>query len=183
AFRVSAPSYAEDRLKEQALIKEWRPYYSGSDPAVFKHALDKDWPKIKKLIRKGIPTRYRRDIWQGLLRTEELVRAERRRAMPQGPLPPYEQMNPLRSNVPAPPTMTRYEGLVRDKNIKFDPVIIRDVTRTYPTCAIFRDHSHSKQLALYQVLRAYSVFNPSVGYTQGMGFIAGALLMYMSPLE
>jgi len=33
---------------------------------------------------------------------------------------------------------------------------------------------------LYNVLKAYSVYDRDVGYVQGMGFIAGLLLLYMS---
>ena len=31
------------------------------------------------------------------------------------------------------------------------------------------------------MLRAYALRNPALGYTQGMGMIAGMLLMYMVP--
>ncbi|KAF3955616.1 hypothetical protein CMV_019179 [Castanea mollissima] len=36
------------------------------------------------------------------------------------------------------------------------------------------------QRSLYNVLKAYSVFDREVGYVQGMGFLAGLLLLYMS---
>ncbi|XP_022772057.1 EVI5-like protein isoform X3 [Durio zibethinus] len=36
------------------------------------------------------------------------------------------------------------------------------------------------QRSLYNVLKAYSVFDRDVGYVQGMGFLAGLLLLYMS---
>ncbi|XP_023544880.1 EVI5-like protein isoform X1 [Cucurbita pepo subsp. pepo] len=36
------------------------------------------------------------------------------------------------------------------------------------------------QRSLYNVLKAYSVFDRNVGYVQGMGFLAGLLLLYMS---
>ncbi|OUM69679.1 hypothetical protein PIROE2DRAFT_37974, partial [Piromyces sp. E2] len=32
---------------------------------------------------------------------------------------------------------------------------------------------------LYNVLKAYSRYNPSIGYCQGMGFLAGILLMFI----
>ena len=35
------------------------------------------------------------------------------------------------------------------------------------------------QRQLMNVLKAYSVHNPDVGYCQGMGFIAGLLLLHM----
>ncbi|KAH7852471.1 hypothetical protein Vadar_025168 [Vaccinium darrowii] len=36
------------------------------------------------------------------------------------------------------------------------------------------------QRSLYNVLKAYSVYDWDVGYVQGMGFVAGLLLLYMS---
>ncbi|XP_021887995.1 EVI5-like protein isoform X2 [Carica papaya] len=36
------------------------------------------------------------------------------------------------------------------------------------------------QRSLYNVLKAYSVYDRDVGYVQGMGFLAGLLLLYMS---
>lgn len=44
---------------------------------------------------------------------------------------------------------------------------------------MYRDKHAFGQNSLLSVLRAYSVFNPEVGYCQGMGFICGLLLMYM----
>ena len=38
-----------------------------------------------------------------------------------------------------------------------------------------------RQIALRQVLRAYALYNPTVGYCQGMGMIVGLILMYMPP--
>ena len=37
------------------------------------------------------------------------------------------------------------------------------------------------QSDLRDVLRAYALRNPALGYTQGMGMVAGMLLMYMTP--
>jgi len=45
---------------------------------------------------------------------------------------------------------------------------------------MFRERGTIGQEELFNVLRAYSLFNPGVGYCQGMGFLAGVLLMYMN---
>merc|ERR1719235_1049723 len=57
--------------------------------------------------------------------------------------------------------------------------IVRDINRTFPKHVLYRDRQGLGQQQLLNVLRAYSVFNPEVGYCQGMGFICGLLLMYM----
>ena len=58
-------------------------------------------------------------------------------------------------------------------------VIARDINRTFPTHIFFRELDGMGQRSLLNVLKAYSVHNPAVGYCQGMGFIAGLLLLHM----
>lgn len=36
------------------------------------------------------------------------------------------------------------------------------------------------QLALYNLLKAYSLLDPEVGYCQGLCFVAGVLLLHVS---
>ena len=43
--------------------------------------------------------------------------------------------------------------------------------------------SHNRQQALFRVLQAYSEYNPTVGYCQGMGFICAVLLLYLNEVE
>ena len=74
-------------------------------------------------------------------------------------------------------------GLYKDLTLslldsKYDAQIRKDVYRTFPKHVFFRELSG--QDALYRVLRAYSLHNTDVGYCQGMGFISGLLLTYMS---
>eukprot|EP00241_Pyramimonas_parkeae_P004676 CAMPEP_0114261148 /NCGR_PEP_ID=MMETSP0058-20121206/20946_1 /TAXON_ID=36894 /ORGANISM="Pyramimonas parkeae, CCMP726" /LENGTH=810 /DNA_ID=CAMNT_0001376591 /DNA_START=205 /DNA_END=2639 /DNA_ORIENTATION=+ len=57
-------------------------------------------------------------------------------------------------------------------------LILRDVGRTFPRLARFR--SLETRMQMWRVLMAYSLFDPEVGYCQGMGFVVGMLLMYLS---
>eukprot|EP00897_Mesotaenium_endlicherianum_P003962 jgi/Mesen1/3594/ME000020S03126 len=57
--------------------------------------------------------------------------------------------------------------------------IIRDINRTFPSHVFFQQRHGPGQRSLYNVLKAYSVYDTAVGYTQGMGFLAGLLLLYM----
>jgi hypothetical protein len=54
--------------------------------------------------------------------------------------------------------------------------IVRDVGRTFPAHPLFDDGAPG-QVALLNVLRAYSIFDSELGYTQGMSFIVGILVM------
>mmetsp|Transcript_90658 Transcript_90658/g.261227 ORF Transcript_90658/g.261227 Transcript_90658/m.261227 type:complete len:339 (+) Transcript_90658:1091-2107(+) len=109
--------------------------------------------KCKALIRQGVPEFLRGSVWQKLALSRELLQKH----------PPdiYEQMR----QTPAAPC---------------EDEIVRDIHRTFPKHVLYRDKKGLGQQQLLNVLRAYSVFNPEVGYCQGMGFICGVLLMYMS---
>ena len=82
------------------------------------------------------------------------------------------------------------------QNCEQADVISRDIARTFPNHLMFRDElgssggdgeevsgSSSGRQSLYNVLKAYANFDPQVGYCQGMGFIVGLFLMYMSEEE
>jgi hypothetical protein len=56
-------------------------------------------------------------------------------------------------------------------------VIARDISRTFPGHAQFQ--SAEGRARLQRVLHAYAIHDPSVGYCQGMAFVAGMLLMYL----
>ncbi|KAF8058922.1 EVI5 [Scenedesmus sp. PABB004] len=58
-----------------------------------------------------------------------------------------------------------------------EDVILRDVPRTFPEHPLFA--SAAGQGRLLRVLKAYAAADPEVGYTQGMAFPAGVLLMYL----
>lgn len=57
--------------------------------------------------------------------------------------------------------------------------ILLDIPRTFPDHPRFGVNGTDRDL-LFNVLRAYANFNPEIGYTQGMSFIAAVLLMHMN---
>jgi hypothetical protein len=57
-------------------------------------------------------------------------------------------------------------------------VIQRDLGRTLPTHCLFRDSASVGQIELRRILHAYCVFDPDVGYCQGMGFVVSMLLLH-----
>merc|ERR1712194_531417 len=109
--------------------------------------------KCKVLIRQGIPEFLRGSVWQKLALSRELLQRH--------PKDLYEHMR-------------RTEAAPCEVDIK------KDMNRTFPKHVLYRDKQGLGQRQLLNVLRAYSVFNAEVGYCQGMGFICGVLLMYMS---
>ncbi|EFJ44225.1 hypothetical protein VOLCADRAFT_43638, partial [Volvox carteri f. nagariensis] len=57
--------------------------------------------------------------------------------------------------------------------------IMRDLNRTFPNHVAFMRRQGVLQKALFSVLWASAAYRPSVGYVQGMGFLAAVLLLYM----
>lgn len=61
--------------------------------------------------------------------------------------------------------------------------IERDISRTFPQQAMFKDAGGYGQAALFRVLTAYARIDPAVGYCQGMGFVTALFLSYLSEEE
>jgi hypothetical protein len=59
--------------------------------------------------------------------------------------------------------------------------IEKDTHRTFPGHRWLS--GRAGQLAMLRVLRAYAVFDPEVGYTQGMNFLAGLFLAYLDEAQ
>ncbi|KAG9072727.1 GTPase-activating protein [Linnemannia hyalina] len=61
--------------------------------------------------------------------------------------------------------------------------ITRDMTRTFPNHEYFTTEGGVGQEALFNVAKAYSLYDPEVGYCQGISFIIGPLLLNMPEEE
>ena len=64
-----------------------------------------------------------------------------------------------------------------------EKMILRDIARTYPEHDMFKKKDGAGQESLFNVMKAYSVYDREVGYCQGTGFIVGLLLMLMPEEE
>ncbi len=72
-----------------------------------------------------------------------------------------------------------YEQLLRENTSPCEEVISRDIGRTFPKHFLFDKNKSLGQQSLMNVLRAYSLHDPEVGYCQGMGFVSALFLSYM----
>ncbi|XP_026563160.1 growth hormone-regulated TBC protein 1 [Pseudonaja textilis] len=107
--------------------------------------------KVKRYIRKGIPNEHRAEVW--------MIVSGARSHMDHNP--------------------GYYQKLLEgDQNSKLVETIMTDINRTFPDNIKFRKTAvPCLQKTLYNVLVAYGHHNPSVGYCQGMNFIAGYLIL------
>ncbi|CAM6103036.1 unnamed protein product [Calypogeia fissa] len=140
-----------DRNREERRLQKWRKMI-GTGGTDWKHYLRRKPHVVKRRIRKGIPDCLRGLVWQLISGSRDLL------LMNQGV----------------------YQQLVVYETSAAELDIIRDISRTFPSHVYFQQRHGPGQRSLYNVLKAYSVYDREVGYVQGMGFLAGLLLLYMS---
>jgi hypothetical protein len=78
----------------------------------------------------------------------------------------------------APRDHLKYLSIDQKNARKWDTIIEADLSRTFPDHCMFHRHALG-QKNLRDVLRAYAVSHPKLGYTQGMNFIAAMFISYM----
>ncbi|CAN1126332.1 EVI5-like protein [Linum perenne] len=139
------------KAREERRIRKWRKMI-GVGGSDWKHYARRRPHVVKRRIRKGIPDCLRGVVWQLISGSRDLL-----------------LMNP-----------GVYEQLVIYETSASELDIIRDISRTFPSHVFFQQRHGPGQRSLYNVLKAYSVYDRDVGYVQGMGFVAGLLLLYMS---
>ncbi|XP_053971512.1 USP6 N-terminal-like protein [Hylaeus anthracinus] len=109
--------------------------------------------KLRRRIYKGIPNRFRGQVWALLLGIKNLKREQAGK---------YEEMLQL---------ARQWSTEIRQ--------IDADVARQYRDHINYRERYSIKQRSMFYVLAAYSMYNMEVGYCQGMSVLAGLLLLYM----
>ncbi|MEE6498517.1 hypothetical protein FKM82_003136 [Ascaphus truei] len=110
--------------------------------------------KMFRRVYKGIPLQVRGQVWS-LLLDVEVMKSENEGK--------YEKMKDLAKT---------YSTEIKQIDL--------DVNRTFRNHIMFRERYGVKQVALFDVLSAYSVYNTEVTYCQGMSGIAAVLLMYLN---
>lgn len=60
---------------------------------------------------------------------------------------------------------------------RHEKVIERDLARTFPENEYFKAADGPGQLSLFNVLKAYSLYDSEIGYCQGIAFVVGLLLL------
>ncbi|XP_035231519.1 growth hormone-regulated TBC protein 1-like [Stegodyphus dumicola] len=107
--------------------------------------------KVKRYVRKGIPSSHRAVIWLIISGAKEMK----------------EQQPDLYTTI--------LRGPMKQEIIE---TISLDIPRTFPDNIYFKGTSDdSKRESLKNVLLAFAHHNPSIGYCQGLNFIAGIMLL------
>lgn len=115
---------------------------------------------LVQAVREGVPRSKRGEVW--------IFLAEQYCAK----IPPFDCSKFPNYNVP-------YEDLLKQLTSQQHAILI-DLGRTFPTHTYFMSPLGPGQLALFNLLKAYSLLDPEVGYCQGLSFVAGVLLLHMT---
>ncbi|KAK2918996.1 hypothetical protein Q8A73_003367 [Channa argus] len=138
-------------LKEVTLV--WEKMLGTTGRAKIKF----DTETIHAAVAQGVPRQHRGEIWKFLSEQYRL-----KQAVPSRP----------------PANDTPYKELLKQLTSQQHAILI-DLGRTFPTHPYFQAQLGAGQLSLYNLLKAYSLLDPEVGYCQGLSFIAGVLLLHM----
>lgn len=128
--------------------------------------------KVKKRCRKGIPDALRMKAWPALLQvhTHRAARPGLYADMLARPISRADGDAALGAH--GLPTSDGATAEIIDS-------IERDVNRTFPQYSMFAHSGSIGQTSLFRVLVAYAQVDKTVGYCQGMGYLAAVLLTYM----
>ncbi|EFA86111.1 ankyrin repeat-containing protein [Heterostelium album PN500] len=110
--------------------------------------------KVKERTIKGIPDRVRSQAWRLLSQSDIQLQKQ--------------------------PKL--FKDLIETPS-KSEQCIYLDVNRASRDYIFFREKYGYGQVALFDVLKAYSLFDQDIGYTQGMSSIAALLVMYLPEEE
>ncbi|OCF59563.1 hypothetical protein L486_02233 [Kwoniella mangroviensis CBS 10435] len=88
----------------------------------------------------------------------------------------------LMSSSKSTPLEETYKALLKIPSTH-EKAIKKDLNRTFPNHKYFQDNAGIGQEGLFMVVKAYSLYDPEVGYTQGLAFIVAALLLNMPDEE
>jgi len=104
-------------------------------------------------LRHGIPNELRPQIWEFLT-----------------------DLKSLRSKYPK-----DYYQTLKTEPSPADSQIKKDTPRTFTTDPFFTNKENNAEDLLFNILRAYANHDKEVGYTQGMNYIVGKLLIILDP--
>ncbi|XP_015922464.2 uncharacterized protein [Parasteatoda tepidariorum] len=165
-------NFGDESLIIHYICRQLHQHYSSIGPQYEVH--QQQWKKhlrqsptlpnskeLKSLVRKGIPLHLRNRVWAILYRSRVNDIMESK-----GP----HYYNFLCSLAPDDERVTNHKRQ-----------IALDLLRTMPDNIRFADSNADGVRKMQEVLQAFCVHNPNLGYCQGMNFLVGMCLLFMEP--
>lgn len=155
------------------------------------HALQEEFSRLQKekqaLQEQGAEEAIDWDFWGIVISDYTGFAAER----------PEELAQAIAKGIPATLRGMMWQHMAASKDLELESTYIkllketstheksitRDLGRTFPHHAFFTDGHGIGQENLFNVLKAYSLHDPQVGYCQGLPFVVAALLLNMPDEE
>lgn len=141
-----------------------------------------DYPTLVSLIERGVSKQRRGEIWRLLVSTRNTLETEQPSWCRHGIYDDYSLNQEAIDYDKFPLQDVAYEELLGQLTSHQHAIII-DLSRTFPNLKYFEASLGPGQLALYNLLKAYSLLDSEVGYCQGLSFIAGVLLLHLQENE
>ncbi|XP_055929090.1 uncharacterized protein LOC129960059 isoform X3 [Argiope bruennichi] len=165
-------NFAEESLIVHYICRQLHQHYSALGPQYEQH--QQQWKRylrqnptlpptkeLKNLVRKGIPIHLRSRVWAILYRSRVSDIMESK-----GP----HYYNFLCSLAPDDERVSHHKRQ-----------IALDLLRTMPDNIRFADSNADGVRKMQEVLQAFCVHNPALGYCQGMNFLVGMCLLFLEP--
>uniref|UniRef100_A0A182M7A7 Rab-GAP TBC domain-containing protein n=1 Tax=Anopheles culicifacies TaxID=139723 RepID=A0A182M7A7_9DIPT len=119
---------------------------------------------LYQAMRNGVPRSRRGEIWMYLAEQHVQHHPE-----------PIDTTNFPNFNTP-------YHVLLKNLT-EHQHAIFIDLGRTFPDHKYYKDALGVGQLSLFNLLKAYSILDPELGYCQGLGFICAVLLLHLEEAD
>jgi hypothetical protein len=154
----------------------------------FDNVIKKQSRVVVKKIHAGLPKSLRGTIWQQLSRIHPLTNERLRRIANMSSTLGSPKSQPADGTVGSTspvktnnvPTLEELYAELLKQSSPYEKMIIRDLARTFPKHEFFKSATGVGQESLFNVMKAYSLYDPEVGYCQGLSFIVGSLLLNVS---
>lgn len=143
---------------DQQLTEVWDNYISQASST-----LHTDNRLFLQAIKGGVPRAKRGEVWTML--AEQFNKNH----------PPFDTTDFPNYNVP-------YHELLKSLT-EHQHAIFMDIGRTFPNHEYYKAPFGLGQLSLFNILKAYSILDPELGYCQGLAFICGVLLLHVIKLN
>ncbi|KAH8268317.1 hypothetical protein KR026_004868 [Drosophila bipectinata] len=140
---------------DKQLIERWEQIIERNSTQI---GNKKDPKVLGHAIRTGVPRSKRGDVWTFLAEQHSMNTA------------PVDTKKFPNFNTP-------YHTLLKHLT-EHQHAIFIDLGRTFPNHQFYKDPLGLGQLSLFNLLKAYSILDPELGYCQGLGFICGVLLLH-----
>lgn len=147
--------YDEIMPCDQQLNEVWDNYISQASKT-----LHTDNRLFLQAIKSGVPRAKRGEVWMML--ADQFNKNH----------PPTDVFAFPNYNVP-------YHDILKSLT-EHQHAIFMDIGRTFPNHEYYKAPFGLGQLSLFNILKAYSILDPELGYCQGLAFICGILLLHVS---